>query len=65
MASPLDWLWFGLSVQRTKLYQTDLEVQRGILIGGGYRWFTLDGYIYNPGWDDPYFIITLSANLPE
>jgi hypothetical protein len=63
--SPLDWLWFGLSVQRTKLYETDLEIQRGILVGGGYRWFALSGYLYNLGWDDPYLIFTLSASIPE
>ena len=63
--SPLDWLWFGLSIQRTKLYETDLEIQRGLELGGGYRWIGLTGYIYNLGWDEPYGIITLSVNLPE
>jgi hypothetical protein len=24
--SPLDWLWFGISIQRTRLYETDLEI---------------------------------------
>jgi hypothetical protein len=63
--SPNDWLWFGLSLQRTKLYETDLEIQRGLLLGGEYRWFGLSGYLYNLGWDDPYFIITLSVSFPE
>ncbi len=63
--SPLDWLWFGLSAQRTRLYQTDLEFQSGLLIGGGYRWLELSGYLYNPGSDDPYFILSLSITLPE
>ena len=63
--SPLDWLWFGLSAQRTRLYQTDLEFQSGLLIGGGYKWFGLSGYLYNPGSDDPYLILSLSITLPE
>lgn len=63
--SPLDWLWFGLSGQRTRLYETDLEVERGLLLGGGYRWFGLTGYLYNLGFDDPYFIITISVSFPE
>lgn len=63
--SPLDWLWFGLSTQRTKLYQTDLEIQRGLLLGGGYRWFGLTGYLYNLGWDDPYFILAISVTFPD
>jgi len=61
--SPLDWMWFGLSIQRTKLYQTDLEIQRGLLLGGGYKWFGINGYLYNIGWDDPYFILSLSLNF--
>lgn len=63
--SPLDWLWFGLSTQRTRLYQTDLEFQSGLLIGGGFKWFGLSGYLYNPGSDDPYLILSLSITLPE
>ena len=63
--SPLDWLWFGISIQRTKLYDTDLEIQRGLLLGGGYRWFGLSGYLYNLGWDEPYGIITLTVSIPE
>jgi hypothetical protein len=63
--SPLDWLWFGLSAQRTRLYQTDLEIQRGLIIGGGYKWFGLTGYLYNLGFDDPYLILSLSITVPE
>lgn len=62
--SPLDWLWFGLSAQRTRLYHTDLEIQRGLLIGGGYKWLGVSGYMYNIGFDDPYFILSLTVNLP-
>lgn len=63
--SPLDWFWFGLSAQRTKLYQTDLEVQRGLLVGGGYKWFGINAYLYNLGWDDPYVIVSLTITFPE
>jgi hypothetical protein len=61
--SPNDWLWFGISAQRTRLYQTDLEVQRGLLIGGGYKSLELTGYLYNLGFDDPFVLITLSASF--
>ena len=62
--SPADWLWFGISAQRTRLYQTDLEIQRGLMVGGGHKWYGLTGYAYNPGSDDPYFILSLSITLP-
>jgi hypothetical protein len=63
--SPLDWLWFGLSFQRTRLYETPLEFQYGLLAGGGYKWFGLTGYLYNLGSDDPYLILSLTINVPE
>ena len=62
--APKDWIWFGLSSQRTRLYQTDLDIQRGLLIGGGKNWYELSGYLYNLGFDDPFFILSLSITLP-
>jgi len=61
--SPTDWLWLGISGQRTRLYQTDLEIQRGIIVGAGFKNIELTTYSYNIGFDDPFFIITLSASF--
>lgn len=61
--SPNDWLWFGISGQRTRLYKTDLDIQRGLLIGGGYKSFELTGYLYNLGFDEPFVLLTLSASF--
>lgn len=61
--APKDWLWVGLSGQRTRLYQTDLDIQRGLLIGGGYKSLELTGYLYNLGFDDPFVLLTLSASF--
>ena len=63
--SPLDWLWFGLSFQRTRFYQTDLYFQPGFEVGGGYRWIGVTVYVFNLGLDDPYGIIALSISIPE
>jgi hypothetical protein len=60
--SPKDWLWFGISGQRTRLYQTDLEIQRGLIIGGGLKNWEFTGYLYNIGFDEPFVILTLSFN---
>jgi len=59
--SPTDWLWFGISGQRTKVYQTELEIQRGLLIGAGLKWWEVTTYFYNVGSDDAFVILTLSA----
>jgi len=63
--APLDWLWFGLSAQRTRLFQTDLYFQPGFQVGGGYRWLGLTCYVFNLGLDNPYGVITFSVSIPE
>lgn len=61
--SPKDWLWFGISGQRTRLYQTELDIQRGVLIGGGFKSWELSGYYYNVFSEDSFLLISLSANF--
>jgi hypothetical protein len=61
--SPRDWVWFGISGQRTRLYQTDLDIQRGLLLGGGANWWEVTGYLYNLGFDEPFVLLTLTANF--
>lgn len=61
--SPTDWLWLGISGQRTRLYQTDLDIQRGLLIGAAVKNLELTTYCYNLGFDDPFFLITLSLGF--
>lgn len=60
---PFDWLWFGLSAQRTRVYKNDLELQRGLFAGAGYDQFELTTYFYNRGNDDFYIILTLDYKL--
>ncbi len=59
----LDALWIGLSFQRTRLYQTDLDVQRGVLIGTAFFDLELTGYLYNLGVDHPFVILALSKDF--
>jgi len=59
--SPADWLWVGISGQRTRLYETDLDIQRGLILGGGWKNWELTSYFYNIGTDDHFVLLTLSA----
>lgn len=61
--APKEWLWVGISAQRTRLYETDLEIQRGIQLGGGLNWWELNAYVYNMGFDEVFFLFTLSASF--
>lgn len=61
--SPLDWLWTGISAQRTRLYQSELDLQRGLILGGGFKNLEMTGYWYNIGTEDNFLLFTLSANF--
>lgn len=61
--SPMDWLWFGISGQRTRVYQTDLDIQRGLLLGAGIKNFELTSRAFNISTDDFFFMVTLAASF--
>ena len=61
--SPTDWLWVGISGQRTRLYQTDVEYQRGLLIGAGLKSLELNAYFFNIDTDDPFIMVNLSVGF--
>jgi hypothetical protein len=58
---PLDWLRVGLVAQRTRAYETGLDVQRGLLAGVTYKNAEFALYLFNPGGDDAMVVCGLSA----
>jgi hypothetical protein len=61
--SPLDWLWVGLSGQLTGVYQTELEIERGVLLGVSYQNFEFTGYYYNAFSDDDFVMLALATEF--
>ena len=61
--SPMDWFQFGIVVQRTKAYQTELDIQRGVLVGFSHKMLNVTAYVFNPGWDKPTFSIAAGLNF--
>ena len=57
--SPLEWCRVGLAAQRTKAYHTDLDIQRGLLIGFSHKRVDFTTYIFNAGWTDPTVVLSL------
>jgi hypothetical protein len=57
---PLDWLYVGLSGQRTRLYETKTEIQHGIIIGTAFGHFEASIYLYNPELADRLALLVLS-----
>lgn len=54
-----DWAYAGLVSQRTRAYETGLDVQRGLLAGFSYREVDFTAYLFNPGWASPTFVMAL------
>jgi hypothetical protein len=60
--SPLDWFRCGLVIERTKLYDTDFDMQHGVLAGLILGNVSLTTYVFNPE-DDPVFVLGLGVEL--
>ena len=58
--APLEWLFFGISGQRTRLYETNTEIQHGLIVGSAFGDFEASAYFYNPELDDRFVLISLS-----
>ena len=58
--SPVDWFHAGLVSQRTRAYQTPLDVQRGFSAGFAYKKADFTTYVFNAGWTDPTVVLALT-----
>jgi hypothetical protein len=61
--SPVDWFRFGMVTQRTRIYDTDREIQRGVLAGFSFKHVDFTGYLLNPDEDKPTFVIAVGLTF--
>ena len=61
--SPLEWLRFGFAEQRTRAYQTDVDIQRGPLIGVSYRWASVTAYLFDLDQSEQTYVVALAASF--
>lgn len=61
--APVDWFRFGVVAQKTKLYETDRDVQRGLLVGFTYRSLDLTGYVFNLDESQPTWVFAVTFNF--
>jgi hypothetical protein len=59
--APASWFHLGMVTQRTRVYETDREIQRGFLFGFSYKALSVTTYVFNPDDSDP--IVVLGASL--
>jgi hypothetical protein len=61
--SPWDWLHVGYAAQRTKAYQSSLDIQRGFLAGVSYKRIDFTTYVFNLGWTDPTVVLAMGFSF--
>jgi hypothetical protein len=61
--SPWEWLRLGMVTQRTRVYETDRDVQRGVFAGVSYKWAGLTAYVLNPDESRPTVVTTLTLSF--
>ena len=60
---PAEWFRAGLVTQRTRVYRTDRDIQRGLLVG--FSSHRLEGslYFFNPGGDVHFTVVSLGLGF--
>ena len=61
--APAEWFRFGMVTQRTRVYKTDRELQRGVLAGFSFKKANLTGYVFNPDDDKPTFVLAVGLTF--
>ena len=61
--SPVDWLRFGIVTQRTRLYESDRDIQRGLLVGVSWKALDIAAYVLNPDEDKPTFVFSIGVSF--
>jgi hypothetical protein len=61
--SPLEWFRFGLVAQRTRVFQNDRDLQRGLLAGFSYKKASLTTYVFNPDDAKPFVVVALAFSF--
>ena len=60
--APVEWFYCGLVTQRTRLYKTDRDIERGVLAGVSFKRMSLTGYVLNPD-DQPTFVFAVGLTF--
>jgi hypothetical protein len=58
-----DWLRAGMVAQRTRVYQTERDIQRGLLLGLSHSRLEGSFYLFNPGADDQFAVLSLGLSF--
>lgn len=61
--SPVDWFRFGLVGQRTRAYQSDVDIQRGLFVGFAYKKMDFTTYVFNLDQGKPTWVFAVGVSF--
>src|SRR4030095_9211617 len=61
--APVDWFRFGLVTQRTRVYKSDRDIQRGVLAGFSYKRASFTTYVLNPDETQPTVVLAIGLSF--
>jgi hypothetical protein len=61
--SPWEWLQVGMVTQRTLTYQTDRDLQRGLLVGLSYHALSFSTIVFNPDESKPTIVLSCGVSF--
>ena len=61
--APAEWFRFGLVTQRTRAYDADRDIQRGVLVGLSFKDVSLTGYALDPDEDKPTVVLAVGLTF--
>ncbi len=61
--APADWFRFGLTGQRTKVHESDRDIQRGILLGFSTKRVGFTAYVFNLDEHSPTAVVALGVSF--
>ena len=61
--SPVDWFRFGIVGQRTRAYQSDVDIQRGLLVGFSYKKMDVTTYVFNLDQGKPTWVFSVGISF--
>ena len=61
--APVEAFRFGLATERTRVYQTERNIQRGLLLGGSFKQLDVIGYFFNLDDDGPTIVLAITLGF--
>ena len=61
--APVEAFWFGLVTERTRVYQTERDIQRGLLAGVSIKRLEVTGYVFNVDDEQPTVVLAVTVTF--